>query len=59
MSVVIETQPDPIKPPELIDMFLAGVDAKRAAALTKQIEKYPEIDAEFWWSLINHPVSSP
>ena len=51
-------QQPPTKPPELIDMFLAGLEAKDATDLNRQIEQNPEVEPEFWWSLISRPAGS-
>ena len=39
-----------LKPPEMSDMFLAGLPVREAAALEREIERHPEVNPSHWWA---------
>jgi hypothetical protein len=40
------------KPPDLNDMFLAGLSLQTAVALERDIEASPSVDPAAWWQVI-------
>ena len=40
------------KPPNLNDMFLAGLPLREAVLLERNIEAHPEVDSSQWWALL-------
>jgi hypothetical protein len=42
-----------LSPPNLADLFLAGLDARRAHAFYKAIKANPDFSPDFWWDTLN------
>ena len=40
------------KPPDLNDMFLAGLELRDAVRVERAIKTRPEVNSEDWWRLI-------
>ncbi len=46
------------RPPDIGDMFIAGLELRDAHLLKQQIERNPHIDPEVWWQMLNLPAPS-
>ena len=47
-----------IKPPDLNDMFLAGLPLQMAVTLERDIEASPTIDPDAWWHVMRRLAAS-
>lgn len=45
-----DTRPVVKGPPDLNDMFVAGLPLANALALLDEMKAYPEVSADFWWA---------
>ncbi len=45
-------------PPDMTDMFLAGLPLREAVAICHAIEKQPDKPADYWWKLISPSARS-
>ena len=41
-----------INPPDMSDMFLAGLNVRRSAVLERAIDENPEVLPEEWWRIL-------
>ena len=49
---------DSERPPDLNDMFVAGLELRDAVALEREIKTRPEIEPSHWWAIINSARTS-
>ena len=39
-------------PPDINDMFVAGLQLRQAVAIEREIAAHPEVSADYWWKLV-------
>jgi hypothetical protein len=45
-------------PPDMTDMFLAGLELREAVAIHRAIKNQPDVPADQWWRLITSSLPS-